>query len=394
VRECLYLGRDTEQIERSLRELEAIESATFYRYIDAYEFQLGPLLFWHLKRRSLTGRLTKGIRGELEKRYRRNLARNCLLQQGLERIIGSLAREGIDVLILKGASAFTSDLLLFRDAFVLFDIDLLVRPPEIEDATRILLSIGCVPTDSQSLDGHVKRGFLAADNFTRIDLHSALFWTTGIRYRDYGPDDLWETSSISSIAGWPVRVLSGEGQVCSRLIHDGIAYGTSALLSSTSRLYYFCALIDFYRNAIDWTRLVGRRQGSSVDRLLIAYMRFGSRELGLEIPEELKSLGRQNNRDLRLLDAVADSSNRLVVYCNRTLLAVLTASTARIRLKTLYQSFYVDLVQRRRKQDASATASQRSLLLLKMVVLQLVAILYVGMYTLRRSSLGVRVHAG
>ena len=391
IRGCLYVGDETARIERSLSELQTIDSTTLCTYLDIYETQLAPLLLWHLKRRALTGQLPHLIRAEVENRYQRNVARNCLLQHRLERVVGSLVREAIDVLILKGASAFTSDLLLFREAFVLFDIDLLVRPSDIEHATRILLSIGYVPTSSQFLNGHVKRGFVGADNFTRIDLHSALFWTTGIVYRDYGPDDLWVTSSTSSIAGWPVRVLSGEGQVCSRLIHDGLAYGKPLLLSSTSRLYYFCVLVDFYRRAIDWTRLVERLREATVDELLMAYVRLGNRELGLKIPEQLESRGRKKSRDLRLMDAVAGASDRLVDYCSRTLLAVLTGRTARTRLWKLCQLFHLELVRRQR---ASATAPQRLLLLPKMVLLQLIAIVYVGVYGLRRSSQEMGVHAG
>ena len=391
IRGCLCLGDETARLERSLRELQTIDSTTLCAYFDTYETQLAPLLWWHLRRRALTGQLTKLTCAELENRYQRNLARNCLLQQGLERVVGSLAREGLDILILKGASAFTSDLLLFRDAFVLFDIDLLVRPSDIEHATRILLSIGYVPTSTQSLNGHVKRGFVGADNFTRIDLHSALFWTTGIVYRDYGPDDLWVTASTSSIAGWPVKVLSGEGQICSRLIHDGLAYGKPLLLTSTSRLYYFCVLVDFYRRLIDWTRLVGSLREARVDELLMAYVGLGNRELGLTIPEPLKSLGWHKNRNLRLMDAVGRSSDRLVDSCSRILVAILTGRTARTRLWRLCQLFHLALVRRQR---ASATAPQRVLLLPKMVLLQLIAIVYVGVYGFRRSPQEMGAHAG
>lgn len=390
LRGCLYLD-DSARLERALSELQTIDSTVLCTYLDIYEAHLAPVLWWHLKRRALTGQLPTLVRVELEKRYQRNLAHNCLLQRGLECVVGSLAREGIDVLILKGASAFTSDLLLFRDAFVLFDIDLLVRPSDIEHATRILISDGYVPTSSQFLNGHVKRGFVGADNFTRVDLHSELFWTTGIVYRDYGPDDLWATSSTSSIAEWPVKLLSAEGQVCSRLIHDALAFPKPLLLSGTARLYNFCVLVDFYRSRIDWTRLVERLRAVAAEELLLAYVRWGHRELGLRIPEELISLGCQKSGNLRLMDAVANSSSQLVAYCSRTLLAVLTARTPRTRLWKLCQLFHRDLVRQHR---ASATTSQRVLLPLKMVLLQFMAILYVGVYGLRHSLPEERVHAG
>ena len=157
-------------------------------------------------------------------------------------------------------------------------------------ATQTLISEGYSLTHNQSLNGGFKQGFVGADGITWIDLHSALFWTGGGEYLAYGPSDLWKGSMPGSVGGFAVTILSAEDQVCHRLVHDSIGHGGSILASSTSRLYYFCVLVDFYRKRIDWGALLQKLKVKGSDRLLVAYVYYGKRELGLMIPPELEQL--------------------------------------------------------------------------------------------------------
>jgi hypothetical protein len=385
---CLHLSDDTSAIECSLEELRKLQLRDLSAYF-AVEVQLAPLLWWHLKRRGLTRSLGEPLAEDLRQRYQENVARNFLFEQSLERILSRFNREGVEVIVLKGASAFTTGLHLFRDAFVLFDIDLLVRPSDVQRATKILASDGYSLTQTQVMGGAVKQGFLGADNFTRIDLHSALFWT-GVRldYRDFFHSDFWAASTLDSVAGWPVRILSREDQICYRLVHDTLGHET-VLLSNISRLYYLCALVRLHADSVNWNRLLKDTARNGGDRLLLAYIYYGKRELGAPVPSELEQFHDRACNDLAYLDAVACASSRLADYAHRTSVALLAARTLHERLKTIFQLLMRNssiLSLRARKAEGPSGMNVRSLML-KRFCLQSAALLYVGAYTLRHSIL-------
>jgi hypothetical protein len=395
-KKCLHLGDDVAIIQRSIEELGRLEIRDLTNYFDNHDAHLAPLLFWHLRRKGLSCLLGNRLAGELEYRYHRNVARNSLLQQSLEGVIAGFSREGIEVLVLKGASAFTTDLSLFRNAFVLSDIDLLVRPSDMRRATHALVSDGYSLTHNQSLNGGLKQGFVGADGITQIDLHSSLFWTAGGEYLAYGPSDLWKGSMLGSVGGYALTILSAENQICHRLVHDSVGHGGSILASSTSRLYYLCVLVDYYRKRIDWGALLQELKGTGSDRLLVAYVYYGRRELGLVVPPELEPLHRR--ADLVLIDSVGRSSDRLADYCHRASLAVLTARTRKQSLKHISQLFarhslMVPVGQRKRKHDAGRGVHHLTLVF-KMTCLQLMAVLYIGASSLRHAIWEEEVHVG
>src|SRR5262249_49725684 len=70
---CLYLGEMTSVIEKSLQDMQCLDFADVCEYLDK-EAQLAPLLFWHLKRRSLTRQLEQRLAAYLQCRYQENVA--------------------------------------------------------------------------------------------------------------------------------------------------------------------------------------------------------------------------------------------------------------------------------------------------------------------------------
>ena len=397
-RGCLHLGDDLHVIERALAELRHVALGDLVHFFDTRELQLAPLLFWHLKERRLTHLLAAPLAAELERRYQRNVARNLFLEQRLQAFLARLAEHDVEVLVLKGASAFTTELATFRHAFVLSDIDLLVRPLDLTRASTVLESLGYSPTQSQVTDGKIKQGFLGADGFARIDLHTAFFWSAGSDYVDYVPSDLWRGSKRGSLGPHPIAVLSDEDQICHRLVHDSVGHGDSILTSSTCRLYYLCALVDFYAERIDWRALMGSLEPRGTDRLLAAYIHYGQRELGLKVPPGLPSPARDVPADVVLIDAAAESAVRLADYSHRIVLAVLTARTVGAQLRNVCRS-----LGRRLSADAlsdpnppsSAAFAWRSVTrVVKAVGLQLAAALYIAVYRAGVSRRETKSHVG
>ncbi len=382
-KQCLHLGDDASIIQRSLEELQHLEPNDVSDHLSR-EAQLAPLLFWHLKRRGLTSLLSEPLASDLKSRYQINIARNFLFERGLEKILDRFDREGVEVIVLKGGSIFASNLSVFKDAFVLFDLDLLVRPGDLQKATELLISDGYSLTENQAMDGGVKRGFLGADNFAKIDLHSALFWT-GVRlnYLDYFPSDLWDSSILDSLGRYPLRILSAEDQICYRLAHDAIGHQT-LLLSNTCRLYYLCVLVQFHHLRIDWGSLLQKLKQKGSDRLLGAYLCYGKRELGLSLPPELDQFCHSVTDDVAYLDAITGSSYRMLDYRHRASIAALTTRNFQERLKRLYQLAVPNGVSFGEGKGTMARFNDCRVVF-KVLCLQLVAVLYVSVCRLRQS---------
>jgi hypothetical protein len=264
-------------------------------------------------------------------------------------------------------------------------------------AAEILTSNGYCLTQEQQLDGATKQEFLGADRFTRVDLHSALFWyTSKVKYLDHFPTNLWKSFIPDSIAGYPVKLLSMEDQICFRLAHDALANET-LLLRKVSRLYYFSALVHFYRDGIDWNRLVSTLTKTGNDRLLEAHIYYGHRELGAPVPAELERFRPRAEADVAYLDAVVGASERLSDYTVRTSLALLTAESPRARLRKLVQLIVRNSIMgpfRESDGKHGGTNGLRAFVsMFKRCCLQLAAILYVNAYTLHH-SIWRKEHAG
>jgi hypothetical protein len=156
-------------------------------------------------------------------------------------------------------------------------------------------------------------------------------------------------------------------------------------------------LVDFYRARIDWGRLLENLKRKGTDRLLVAYIYYGRRELGLTLPPELEQFNRQGPADLALIDAVVGSSDRLAAYSNRTSLAVLTGPTRQERLKKLWQWFVRDCIMvpigTRRPEQGARIALHHFKIVIR-ICLQLVAVLHVSAYKLRHSIWEGKGHVG
>jgi putative nucleotidyltransferase-like protein len=393
---CLHLGTNLCLIEQSLQRLRIVDGSALEDYFDQRETQLAPLLFWHLQQKGLTGLLDEPLARALVIRYQRNIARNALLERGLERVLDRFDRERIDTLVLKGGSVFTPELSAFRNAFVLSDIDLLVRPTDLQRAIDGLVADGHSLTDRQAASTGVKQGLASSDGVTRIDLHSALFWTIGGDYRDYGPGDLWERAVLGSFRGHRLATLSPEDQLCHRVVHDSVAHGEPILTSSTCRLYYLALLIDFYRDRIDWERLLQDLRSKQTDRLFVACVYHANRELGLRLPTEMEPLQRQARADLALLDAVTASTTRLADYGHRTSVALMTGRTRSEQLRRLRRLLLQDPVTGplRAKETSGVSTMERFALLCKILCLQSAAVLFIGAAGFRHWLRKENAHVG
>ena len=327
--------RGTAPCERAVSALAAVDPHELDDYFDERETQLAPLLYWHLKRRGALGALAGRAGHQLERRYHRNLAKNALLEHGLSRVLARFHGEGIEVALLKGASVFSAELAPIRNAFVLSDIDLLVRPEDLERAVDVLVRDGYSPTHGQ-IGAHRSKAVPARSrrrDQDRSPLRAVL--GEGWRLPRVRPRrSLASERAAESLHGYPVATLAPEDQLSHRLVHDAIGHGGPILATSTARLYYLCLLVDFYRDRIDWHRFLQMLQPKQSDRLLcppISCTATGSWDFACHRPSK-----RGDGRPTPTSRSSRRSSHRiqrLADYGHRTSLALLTGRTRRERVK-------------------------------------------------------------
>ena len=380
VKQCLRLGdQDSSLIDASLQQLESSQIADINEFFDKHETELAPLLYWHLKQRGLTASLTTELRNLLQYSLCKNISRNLLLEQRLKEVLERCSDQGIEVVLLKGASVFASCFSFFKDAYVMADLDLLVKPVDMDRAEQVLINSGYRSTQRIELNGWVKHSLLGPDNFTPIDLHSSLFWTgTVSNYWDYVNSDLWSASVRVSLGEVPVRLLSAEDQVAYRLVHDVIGHGYSLLLTSIARLYQFCLLIHQNRETIDWIQFLTNLRTKGTDRLLTAYMEYGRRELGLSIPSRIGPIRHDSVIDLAYLDAPVRCPARLRDAAYRASIMLLTSGLPGARRIQMWRGFirHCIMVPLRHGRRTGLGTLKTLIYVVKVTLLQLLSLRY------------------
>lgn len=173
-------------LRRPLAETSSHEPAAPFGSFEvdaAREHRILPLIADHW----LRPELRDGFRAE-----RRHIAVVQLrIESELRSVAGVLAQEGIDFRVLKGLATAALDY-PSRSMRQTGDVDLLVRPERLNDATRVLLDRGCRPHRlANGVDPLLLKGTtLVAPSGVEIDLHVRLN-----RYSRAAGDALWQRPS-------------------------------------------------------------------------------------------------------------------------------------------------------------------------------------------------------
>lgn len=182
---------------------------------------------------------------------------NSHFLSGLERIAEAFEREGIDVMVLKGAALL---LCLYEHPGLrpMCDIDLLIRPADAGRAERLLAELGYGRGNSLLRDDfypryHYEAEYLGAGpHAIRLDLHVRP-WRP-LRYRQTVPEDaMWERRRFVPIGGARVSIPGRSDLLVHLMCHAAFHGGTRLLW-----------LLDIHRFAArcvdeaDWDHAVGR----------------------------------------------------------------------------------------------------------------------------------------
>jgi hypothetical protein len=218
----------------------------------------------------------------LKNLYYSVLRDNILHLQETLNISKSLRENGIEVIILKGSLA--SDI-LFGDLglYPTGDIDLLIKPSEIQKASKILLDRGYIIIDNAKKLEH--SDYMNYQNGTySIDLH----WNLVEPYFDI-PNDFWWTDAGQIMKdNEQLTFLSGERYLLFSICHlFSHGFMTLKLFSLVD------AIIRSYKDKIDWKKLINYSEEYEIGRVVFFTVRLLHEILGTEVPERFskKKLG-------------------------------------------------------------------------------------------------------
>lgn len=205
--------------------------------------------------------LPDDIKERLKLRYLNSLRHNLILMNEIKRIISAMREGGVMAIPLKGPVASVQ---VFGDIAVYTgsDIDILVRPSDLNRAKRILIEMGY-----REETGFHEKDFIQISYhlppYVRDGFYVEVHWNLTMKYFHSSPDFWWEELEEIEIEGERFPCLSPEKY---------ILYGIFRLFSHAfyplKFLVFVAGLIELNRERIDWDALISESRGLGMGRLL------------------------------------------------------------------------------------------------------------------------------
>ena len=238
--------------------------------------QVTPLLYRNIRNsRSLPG----DVLDSLEKVYFATFKSNIQHSREVLRLIRLLQEAGIEAVPLKG-SLFSDIVLGDMGLYPTSDIDLLVRPHELERAKHVLVVSGYIGDRMLSEEDQRQGSYhlRLSNNIYVVELH----WNLVKRYFEAPPDFWWEDAGTIEYEGTKIPVLAPERYLLYAIFrlfsHGFIPLRFSILVSG---------IIGKYRGQLDWSKFLSCAQKLKMTRVSLFTLKLLHELLGLDIPQEI-----------------------------------------------------------------------------------------------------------
>lgn len=235
---------------------------------------VAPLLYDNLKGSCLVPDDRLAL---LRKAFLHTVADNVRKGREVVRITALLKARGIESIVLKGPVA-AEDIFGNPGLYPSGDIDILVRPADLDKAGKILTESGYTFEEGAREDMLAGTYHLTFHGHYAVEIH----WTLSFRYFDIPPEFWWENARTIEYEGMEVKVLSAERY---------ILYAVFRLYNKAFKpLKYFvlpAGIINKYHNEIDWSQLFLLSERYGMRRLVIFALRMLHDLLGSCVPAEV-----------------------------------------------------------------------------------------------------------
>lgn len=244
----------------------------------AVELGVGPILYRTVSRDRAVGAAPDEALSLLHQSYLATATRNMALYRSLHRVLSLLHREGVRVLLLKGA--FLAQAVYGNVALrPMGDIDLMVREADLPVVDASLRGLGYVHGAYAAAARHLT--YEPPDDGVKVEVH----WDLPMRDWPVAVDleGLWCRARPATVAGFGVLGMAPEDLIpylCYHLGSDHLFafYGLRGLLDVTISLRH-------YGPDLDWARLCERTVEWGVQTAVHLALALAQTKLGAPVPD-------------------------------------------------------------------------------------------------------------
>lgn len=287
-------------IEEATRELSSGKSFDFPKLLSlARRNGVLPFLYRNLVPSEV---VPQEVVSSLKHCYLMTAGSNMVNSEETIRIIELLGSGGFGAIPLKGSIASE---IVFGDPglYLASDIDILVKPSDLERAKELLAKEGYVYNETEERDLLSSHYHLILH---RQGHHIELHWNLVKRYFNVPPGFWWEDTQLAQHNGKSLRMLSPERYLLYaifRLFDHGFG--------PLKFLVLIAGLIGRYREEIDWPKLHAYVRRFKMERLVFFVFRLSHEILGTELPHDFlgrRILGYGFLRDTIIAGILSESS--------------------------------------------------------------------------------------
>jgi hypothetical protein len=269
--------------ESTLRSWTEWRSGIDIDHLDEGSNRLLPLLYRKLEHL----KVSDSEIGRLGGVYRYHWVSNHLLMSELHQVLFALREASVDVMLLKGAALISR---YYHDPGIrpMSDLDIMVRPHDLNTASEILMRLGWAPRINRNLNRVGSERLVHAIDFVRsrngrvieLDVH----WTPLHRAKWVGVEEtFWQHSQMASVNGVDCRVLDPTHQLLHICLHGG----------SWNTMPPFRWIVDAHwiliqdSEQIDWHRLLEQARTYNGFMTLKTGLSYLHGALSLPIPQDI-----------------------------------------------------------------------------------------------------------
>lgn len=224
-----------------------------------------------------------------------NIRRNFKVYQALRPLLSALQSQHIEAIVLKGAYLAQ---LVYQDIALrsMSDVDLMVRPAQVETARQVLVGLGYVPVDDAAEEAPHHAWYRHPGYGVDVELHWALVSSGDAVHIDHA--GLWARARSVAIAGMPVRALAIEDTLLHLIVHTTLQhvfhhFGLRGLCDVQQ-------VIHRYRTELDWPVLCDRARAWACERSTYLVLLLARELLGAAVPAQVLATLQPSGFDPRM----------------------------------------------------------------------------------------------
>jgi hypothetical protein len=279
--ECLGgacgLGKDSGCAQLSESEWEAVA-------LSAAKHGLRPLLYERLAFNTSLVKVPDKVLAPLREAFLTNGLRNALLYRDLEQVVGAFRQKGLPVIVLKGAHLAPTVYQIIASR-PMADIDLLVKPNDLEKAAVTLLENGYsfevepgrIETWRLQHPGSHHLPSFSKPPHPRLELH----WVISAPPLSVEAPDVWQEARLANLAGVEARVLSPEDLLIHLCLHARLHQFSQGLRPVCD----LSAALHHYQSKLDWSKVIRRSNAWHAQRCVYVGLWLGKQLMRAPVPD-------------------------------------------------------------------------------------------------------------